>query len=181
MKTLGNELRDVLSRRVANAGSREILQIASALCNDGPVEVTFNRCDVAAPPRFDVDSDVIVDSRTGLMWSRDDVPGGTINWAKAKEACTKLSLGGYSDWRLPTVRELLTIVDYNRHDPAIDTDVFKCQSACYWSSTPLKSSPGDCAWYVHFNGGISGWLNQTGDFQVRAVRASQSFDLWHAR
>lgn len=120
-----------------------------------------------------VGDDMVADASTGLTWSRDDVPGGRMDWSAAKTACAAFRLGGHDDWRLPTVRELLTLVDYERHDPAIDTGFFACQSSWYWTSTPAAASPGDRAWFVYFSYGLSYWANQSGDCQVRAVRASQ--------
>jgi Protein of unknown function (DUF1566) len=179
MKSLSNELKAVISKRLEIASSREILAIASALCDDGvPIEPT------AAPrpsgARFEVEGDVVSDRSTGLIWSRENVAGGSMKWAAAKEACAKLKLGGHDDWRLPTIRELLTLVDYERHAPAIDP-VFKCDASYYWTSTPAASSPGACAWGVSFGNGSAGWYDRGYGYYVRAVRASQSFDLWHVR
>src|SRR5205807_1728009 len=47
----------------------------------------------------------VIDRVTGLMWTRRD-NGEDINWREANEYAKKLALGGYSDWRLPTIDEL---------------------------------------------------------------------------
>jgi Protein of unknown function (DUF1566) len=180
MVTLEQELKTVIARRLDAAGSREVLAIASALCNGAAAEPKLQVPEIPESPRFRVDGGTVLDRTTGLMWSRENVPGGSMNWKAAQDVCKKLQLGGHSDWRLPTVRELLTLVDYEKHDPAIDTDAFKCDSAYYWTSTPAASSPG-VAWGVFFGGGFAGWGGQGYDFLVRAVRASQSLDLWHVR
>lgn len=176
MNTLATELRQLIVQRVERARDGEIASIVNALCyRDTPVAApaprptTFTLQDRFTAP----DEDCVLDASTGLMWSRENVPGGRMSWAKAKEACAKLELGGFSDWRLPTIQELLTLVDYERHEPAINTDFFACESSWYWTSTPAHSSPGDCAWYVYFNYGASDWSNQDYDFLVRAVRSSQ--------
>lgn len=182
MATLEQELKTVIARRLDAAGSREVLAIASALCNGEAAPAKVQVLKIPEGPRFAaLDDTAVIDRTTSLMWSRENVPGGTMNWAAAKEACAKLILGGHTDWRLPTIRELLTLVDYERHDPAIDTDAFKCESAYYWTSTPLHSSPGVYAWVVNFGGGDAGWGDQDDGARVRAVRASQSLDLWHVR
>lgn len=172
MQTLEHESKSVIARRLEAAGSREVLAIASALCNCEAAELKVQVLDIPAAPRFQVDGDMVLDRTTGLTWSRENVPGGTMKWKAAQEACAKLTLGGHSDWRLPTIRELLTLVDYERHDPAIDRDAFKCESSYYWTSTPLHSSPGDFAWYVYFGSGFALWSYLGYDFCVRAVRAS---------
>jgi len=168
---------------IAAPTMKELLAAASDLCQghtklpDAKLQVL----ETPAGPRFQIDGDTVLDRATGLEWSRENVPGGQMKWAAAGEACKKLDLGGHSDWRLPTIRELLTIVDYERHEPAIDTDAFKCESNYYWTSTPAHSSPGVYAWIVNFYHGFAYWGSQDGDYYVRAVRASQSLDLWHVR
>lgn len=117
-------------------------------------------------------SEVVLDNSTGLMW---DAAGSEKRMThKEAEAYVKtLKLGGFTDWRLPTVQELLTLVDYSRTNPAIDTSAFSCKSECYWTGTPY-AGVADSAWYVYFGGGGSNWYYRYGDFCVRAVRASQS-------
>jgi Protein of unknown function (DUF1566) len=172
-----------VSLRIEAATMREVLAAASDLCHGHTKspEPKIQVLDIPKGPRFRVDGDTVLDRTTGLEWSRDNVPGGTMNWKAAAEACAKLTLGGHSDWRLPTIRELLTLVDYERHSPAIDTEDFKCESAYYWTSTPVHSSPGVYAWLVYFSGGFARWSYQDTAHFVRAVRASQGFDLWHAK
>lgn len=65
----------------------------------------------------------VTDNNTGLMWQQQD-DGNTYNWFKAsgtydatynptsEDVCGSLTLGGYSDWRLPAKKELMTIVNY---------------------------------------------------------------------
>jgi hypothetical protein len=163
--------------------TRDLLAAASDLCQGHAKlpEAKLQVLEIPAGPRFHIEGDTVLDRTTGLMWSRESVPGGTMKWAPAQEACKALKLGGQSDWRLPTIRELLTLVDYDRHDPAIDTDAFKCESNYYWTSTPLHSSPGVYAWGVSFGLGHADWSAQDYGTYVRAVRASQGFDLWHAK
>jgi hypothetical protein len=76
-------------------------------------------------------------------------------------------------WRLPTIRELLTLVDYERRDPAINTEFFACESGWYWTSTPWAGSPADCAWGVYFYYGGANYGRHDSYGFVRAVRASQ--------
>lgn len=86
------------------------------------------------------------------------------------------------DWRLPTIAELSTIVDYGRDQPAIDP-VFDdhCRPNCtlmtcgctlfsnYWSSTTYVPSPNN-AWTVIFGNGFLAFNAKTGNHAVRAVR-----------
>ena len=178
-QTLSNELRSVIEKRLHAASPQQVLTIASALClQELRIEAPFPPMSATPASRFEVEKHTVLDRRTGLMWMRQTMPGGHMPWAKAKEACSLHDLGGYTDWRLPTIRELLTIVDYERHEPAIDAAAFQCESAWYWSSTPYASSPGVFAWIVGFDFGYAGWSGQVSNGFVRACRAGQSAEHW---
>lgn len=51
-----------------------------------------------------------IDPATKLMWPKRD-NGSPVNWTEAERYCSNLSLGGYSDWRLPTIEELGSLYD----------------------------------------------------------------------
>jgi ribonuclease BN (tRNA processing enzyme) len=115
----------------------------------------------------------ISDLATGLMWARDDSgsasPGG-FNWKDALAhvaARNDANFLGYSDWRLPNVKELQSIVDYGRSpetagsaaiDPLFDAtpvanEAGQTDYAHYWSSTTHTNQsphPGSAAAYVNF-------------------------------
>jgi hypothetical protein len=173
MNSLVHSLRRTIADHVQVASAADILAITSTLCAAEPRAESPSPAAVHVQPRFQVHGDVVTDALTGLMWTRENVPGAKRNWSEAKKAAAAITTGGHSDWRLPTIRELLTLVDYERSDPAIDTDVFKCESAWYWSLTPYQPSPGGCAWIVYFSGGYSYWGYQHYEGFVRAVRVGQ--------
>ncbi|MCL6583859.1 MAG: DUF1566 domain-containing protein [bacterium] len=110
------------------------------------------------------------DAASGLMWQQETV--GPMSWEEALRYCEGLALGGYSDWRLPTVNELQFLVDYSRYNPAIDPNSFPgTTSSGYWSSTVVHCSP-DNVWYVGFDyGGISS-AGRLSKYYVRAVRST---------
>jgi hypothetical protein len=83
----------------------------------------------------------ITDNNTGLMWQKED-DNTTRRWESAISYCEGLSLGSYTDWRLPNIKELRSIVDNTKYNPAIDTTYFpNTASFNYWSSTPEASYP----------------------------------------
>jgi hypothetical protein len=188
MKPLSTELKETIARRLELASAAEILAIASQLCgaNYSPVNpvasvsanswTNFESIGGVAPPTQRLDFSlsycgIVKDRSTGLMWDREDIGSG-LNWKDAHKACADLRLGGFADWRLPTLRELLTLVDYERHSPAIDKDAFPtCKSTSwYWTSTPLASSPDGYAWAVSFDNGHVARYRQNNETLVRAVR-----------
>jgi len=115
------------------------------------------------------------DCRTGLIWSAEPLAGGDRNWTDAVQAAKDCRLLGHDDWRLPTITELLSIVDYERWNPAVDPNVFLGPYGWTWSSTPVKgaSAPAGCAWVVALYGGFSAYYDQSDRYHVRAVRAGQ--------
>jgi hypothetical protein len=100
----------------------------------------------------------VTDLNTGLMWQQGDSQnefGKT--WQTARDYCTNLTLSQYSDWRLPNIRELVSLVDYGHMFPAIDTNYFpNCEyggGSGYWSSSlPHNLS----AYNVNFSSGVNG-------------------------
>lgn len=70
------------------------------------------------------------------------------------QAVNAIELCGKTDWRLPTVSELLSIVDYSRHLPALDTLFPFTGSGEYWSSSP-DALDRNFAWQVSFDDGSS--------------------------
>lgn len=112
------------------------------------------------------------DAVTGLVWTRAPLEG-QHQWKAAHRAAESCALCGQAGWRLPTVAELLTLVDYSRVEPAIDTSFFTEASNWYWTSTPYAPSPSGSAWVVIFYLGYSGWSRQFHEGRVRAVRAGE--------
>jgi hypothetical protein len=104
----------------------------------------------------------VYDSRTKLTWQQT-VPSTTYAWADAKTYCsgvgTSLNLSG-TGWRLPTVKELLSIVDYSSSlSPMIDPIVFPSTAAArFWSLSQTPSDP-YYPWVVDFSAGKLGWNN----------------------
>jgi Protein of unknown function (DUF1566) len=115
----------------------------------------------------------VQDTKTGLIWQQT-VPSATYTWAGAKTYCgstaVSTSLGGMG-WRLPTRKELQTIVDYSQATaPTIDSTAFPSTPAnWFWSSSPLAVSSSN-AWGVYFGNGSTYNLDVSNTGSVRCVR-----------
>lgn len=83
----------------------------------------------------------------------------------------------YSDWRLPTIKELLTLVDYGKGAPACDLK--DTHHSFYWSSTTHVFNFSN-AWLVNFNHGETANNSKATEFYIRCVRDGESSLEWSA-
>lgn len=131
----------------------------------------------------------VSDLRSGLMWEKKTEGGSSAcliplhgvdttcawlqlgSWIVAVNAEGGAGYAGHSDWRLPSVKELQSIVDYSRTDPAIHSVFGPTTSFWYWSATPtaVYSVP-QRAWVVDFTGGSVFPDDTSFGRPVRAVR-----------
>jgi len=119
-------------------------------------------CPVAGSP-------TLSDARTGLMWQAQD-DNTPKTWEAALTYCEGLSLGGYTDWRLPNNKDLESISDSSRYNPAINTTNYPgTTAAAYWTSTTSANTT-TSAWYVNFLDGTVNFAAKTGSNRVRCVR-----------
>ena len=125
----------------------------------------------------------VTDSRTGLMWKQcaEGLSGANcqtgsaqgFTWANALTHAEASTFAGYTDWRLPNVKELSSLVEDCRVSPSINTNLFpNTPSSYFWSGSPYASGS-NRAWIVYFNGGDAYHLNRSGSSRVRLVRGGQ--------
>jgi len=170
----------------------------------GEVQASFNVFLGAAQCEFDdrgfVDNGdgTITDTRTGLMWEKkNNVAGGlhdkefNVRWRGAmgdfisemnglRDDGTQRGFAGHSDWRLPTVNELKSILLEPFEcgtDPCIDRKFGPTASDQYWSSS-TDSESRDFAYTVDFRDGRVGAAIAKDVHQayVRAVRGIGTLD-----
>lgn len=128
------------------------------------------------PPYFlNNGNGTITDTVTGLMWQQVD--GGEMTFDKAVLYANDLVLGGYSDWRIPTILELNSLLNHDKNNPALNTTFFTATSAQYWWSGQKQVNDANKAWCANAGGGIGNHpINETVSaggtkkFHVRAVR-----------
>ena len=115
----------------------------------------------------------VTDESTGLIWQQETPI--SLCWTDAIRFCSDMKLAGYTDWRLPTIKELQSLVDYSRYNPAIDTTYFPTAvSSLYWSSTTYASNT-LLVWGVYFYNGHDYTNYKNGSLYVRAVRTIYGF------
>ncbi|HEY3664628.1 MAG TPA: DUF1566 domain-containing protein [Polyangiaceae bacterium] len=127
-----------------------------------------------APPARLLTADMVADTGTGLFWER--TPGSGWNtYDVVKAYCDGLSLGGYDDWRMPSIVEMLTISDPAQLWPAINTTDFpgdeNIESGWFWSATPYRMpTPSSYAPGLNFGGLYVNSQGATFPLLVRCVR-----------
>ena len=100
----------------------------------------------------------------GLVVAKEDADDGAgAPWDTAMRLCNNSNLAGFTDWRLPTKNELVTMYD-NKNT------IGNFKNDCYWSSS-TGSDNTDSAWYVVFSYGyVYGYSKANGNVYVRCVR-----------
>ena len=124
-------------------------------CPNEPEDKDGNEdTDGCAEPQATSNEEVL--TINGLMWQKTAAPN-PMNWSSAKQHCENLSLGGYSDWRLPSISELRSII---RGCPKSRTGgacrvTDDCRSRSCWS-------PSDCFSCYLDNGPANGCYEPRG-------------------
>ena len=130
----------------------------------------------------------VTDTRTGLMWkvcaegqtwngSGCDGTAIGMTWqaALAHAQDAQFPNGGHTDWRLPNLKELRSLVEECRTSPAINDSIFpQAPSSSFWSGSPYAGNS-NFAWSVNFNNGNASYSNRYNNDSVRLVRGGQAF------
>jgi len=130
---------------------------------------------------FEDQGELVVDHATGLMWQKSGSEN-YMNYAKTQEYVEELNrqkFAGHDDWRLPTIPELMSLLEPEKQPNGLYMGpIFDVKKQYYWcwSADRLpageKSSP-ELAWVVLFHYGYVSWLGVKGDDYVRVVRSRQ--------
>ncbi len=134
----------------------------------------------------------VSDAKTGLVWKKCsegqswnaasnscDSSAVTYNWQGALQQAQDVNAGlagenlGKTDWRVPNIKELASLVEQKCWNPAINVFVFpSTPSSSYWSSSP-DANNSSYAWFVNFDGGYGFAVNKYNFRYVRLVRSGQ--------
>ena len=146
-----------------------------------------------APQNFSIDNSVenektVIDNNTGLEWQQtfsekiSSDSTGCPEFAACPETteyCENLIYGGHNDWRVPSINELLSILDIGKHSPSIDTNYFPNTPHVYFLSSSYASvSYGNdsgmnyCVWGLNFYGGLTEFCPNNNAY-VRCVRGEK--------
>ena len=102
--------------------------------------------------------EVVTDRLTGLMWTRCALPASNCSilapatWLDALTNAAGSNHAGFTNWRLPNLEELRSIVDYSRVTSVVNNSIFQGLSTdlTYWTSTPVNNETNARAYAIHF-------------------------------
>ena len=147
---------------VSNAYSAATPARIRCVRGNGPGEA-FDEPPVVPPDQYSMLSPELArDNYTGLSWQRDGAASGLLSWEAAEAYCAALTLGDFEDWRLPSVRELATLVDEWQVAPSINRTVFPNtrygarSNNWYWASNAQRGGA-VAHWGLNFDDGFTGF------------------------
>ncbi len=131
------------------------------------------------PRDFTKNGDIVIDNSTGLIWqdqNSHDFKFRKVSWYIAQEDCANLTLAGYNNWRLPTLKELMSITDKSKYkitdsdEPSIDSafKVIADDNIQYWTSVTNQEDRSK-AWFIDFKYGSYGNIVKDDTKRVRCV------------
>jgi len=144
--------------------------------------------------RFEINEEdgVVLDRSTGLMWQQCEVGlnynidnktcvGSTqkLTWQQALLEANDNSHAGYTDWHVPNIKELASIIDHSCASPALpqlelgiflfSNELISGEEGDYWSSTTVTPEP-QYAWTFQVSDGKNRYLKKTQTGRLRLVR-----------
>ncbi len=126
----------------------------------------------------------VTHKKTGLMWKRCS-EGQTWNgttctgfltaytWKLALQRGAHASFAGHTDWRVPTVKDLRSIVEKQCTNPAINAVIFPTTASKWYWSASQSAVNATYAWLIAFNDGDESVGRKNGSYYVRLVRGGR--------
>lgn len=108
-------------------------EIAKFAINDKDKKIDPSSGQVTVRDRFVLADGTVHDLETGLMWADTD-NGADIDWHQAEIFCRTYDIGGYTDWRIPTLKELENLEGASVFGSFQITSLLDLSACCLWSS-----------------------------------------------
>ena len=142
----GGELPSVSGYPVVDTGQEKHYNNSSEISAPSPGSNFYGQ-DAAyignQPNYVDNKDGTITDMVTGLMWQQD--PGNKMTYDEARSGASKFDLGGYNDWRLPSIKELYSLIMFNGKDPSGYTGTSTTNLIPFINTTYFKMQYGNAA------------------------------------
>ncbi len=122
---------------------------------------------------FEDKGDVVVDYATGLVWQKSG-SDERLTYKAAQTYIEKLNrqrFVGYNDWRLPTIEELMSLLEPKTKSHGLYINpLFDAKQTWCWSADRCSAVS---AWLLHFYSGLVNWYSFNDSYYVRCVRSGQ--------
>lgn len=119
----------------------------------------------------------VLDKETQLVWEQSPFPM-PLSWGQASDSCINKAVGARRGWRLPSVVELMSLLDPTQSTPALPTGhpfMLDPMGSVFWSASSNVQSPTTLAWSVSIStGGVASISNKTSAFHSWCVRGGTS-------
>jgi hypothetical protein len=154
----------------------EVLKQLTDITKPNPTPQSIDACfGINQNKRFVDNGDgTIFDTDTGVMWLQNaNHFNDTFEWQDSVDVCAALDFAGHNDWRLPTVKEIISLIDYGENNPVLPKGhPFKnVQSDFYWSASSYVPDP-HYAWGVYMGSGTVNYNHRSYNGYVWPVRIS---------
>jgi len=118
--------------------------------------------------------DIIIDRATGLWWALDEACSinnnrNVLTWSAAVQYPTGRSYAGKSDWRLPNVQEIVSIINFDVYNPAIYGSTFFLSNLSFWTSTTSAINSLN-AWFCDIASGDISFATKLWEFPIYCCR-----------
>lgn len=116
---------------------------------------------------------IFVDKKTKLVWE-DTLENfePSVDYYEAEEHCSNLKIGKHTNFRIPTMDELQTLIDYKKYKPAIIDGFNYVENEPYWTSTPFADDDKQ-VWLIHFQKGERMVKDKHYDRYIRCVESTK--------
>ncbi|NCR74323.1 MAG: DUF1566 domain-containing protein [Microcystis aeruginosa K13-06] len=166
---------------LTNSDVRELLKKYNFYCKEYPWNQDYANDGGLFENDFQDNSDgTITDRATGLMWQKNQAPD-YARWKNGQPYIEQLNqerFAGYSDWRLPTIEELASLMTRERLNDRLYVSPVFSKKMWFWSSDQGGAGSGrdwagtGYAWAINFNYGCLFCLEIDNAQDIRAVRTA---------
>ena len=150
---------------------------ANEVCGSWSETLSFELSDITVARFTDNGDGTVTDIKTMLMWFKDASVLKGYMYMEAVNACTMYpiwSFAGYDDWRLPSMPELMSLIDKSQSDPALPPgNPFVNVQERYWSTKEfggytdwhyiMNMDSGDWQFAYDYDEIVSGWPVRSGN------------------
>ena len=121
-------------------------------------------------------NDAVLDRETGLVWEKVPPITALSNWFDASSRCINLNTGGRTGWHLPTIQELLSVVDRSQSNPSLPAGHPFTVQGVYWSATTAALALGSAYIVFSANGVVNSEGKNLAGSRAWCVRGGQGVD-----